>query len=108
MIAALGAVGLVAAMLVWPGSSAPMRPDVPGLPESYALACDSCSQRFEIPPAEYRRALLKRADTSSNRIRCPRCGAPGAAFRSDHGVPGLPAADPEAARNARWPGKPPG
>lgn len=55
----------------------------------YAMACMACSARFEMPISDYRSSLQTRANLSVNRIRCPRCGAESAAYRTESGMPGL-------------------
>lgn len=55
----------------------------------YAMACRICKARFSMPAETYRTQLAGRSNKNFNRIRCPKCGADDAAFRTESGMDGL-------------------
>ncbi len=76
-----------------------------GLPATYAVTCRVCEVRFEMPAVEFSEALNNRTIRSANRVRCPKCGAEDAVFRTESGMAGQGELGPDGfpSQNPRLP-----
>ncbi len=59
-----------------------------GQPAAYSVSCRVCMARFAMPSAEFNEALTIRTNRSGNRVKCPKCGAEDAVFRTESGMAG--------------------
>src|SRR5262245_11926169 len=74
-----------------------------GVPAEYAVACRVCQERFPMSAGDFDEALKYRTNRSANRVKCPKCGAEDAVFRTESGMAGQGELGPDgfSGRNPR-------